>query len=77
MFGLIHMCTRYSIYISLHTVSSVLCDDVNQVNEGVRMQENSDRLEWMQTHISMPDLKEVRVLWSTVCTSIGALSFGC
>lgn len=34
----------------------------SQVNEGVRMQENSDRLEWFQTHINTTGLPEVRDL---------------
>ena len=33
-----------------------------QVNEGVRMQENSDRLENLQKIVQMPGLKEVGVL---------------
>lgn len=32
----------------------------SQVNEGVREKENSDRLEWIQTHVQCEGLAEVR-----------------
>ena len=32
----------------------------SQVNEGVREKENSDRLEWIQTHVQCDGLAEVR-----------------
>lgn len=33
----------------------------SQVNEGVREKENSDRLEWIQSHVQCEGLAEVRV----------------
>lgn len=33
----------------------------SQVNEGVREKENSDRLEWIQTHVQCEGLAEVRL----------------
>lgn len=32
---------------------------MNQVNEGVREKENSDRLEWIQTHVQCEGTAEV------------------
>jgi hypothetical protein len=40
-------------------------DLCSQVNEGVRMQENSDRLEWFQTHINVTGLTEALVFNSS------------
>lgn len=33
-----------------------------QVNEGVRSQENTDRLEWLQTHVNLESIGEVSIL---------------
>lgn len=33
----------------------------SQVNEGVRERENSDRLEWLQTHVMLDGLNDVSV----------------
>ena len=33
-----------------------------QVNEGVRSQENTDRLEWLQTHVNLESIGEVGIL---------------
>ena len=30
-----------------------------QVNEGVRSQENTDRLEWLQAHVNLESIGEV------------------
>lgn len=38
---------------------SVLNYCVNQVNEGVREKENSDRLEWIQNHVQCDGAAEV------------------
>lgn len=38
---------------------SVLNYFVNQVNEGVREKENSDRLEWIQNHVQCDGAAEV------------------
>lgn len=32
-----------------------------QVNEGVRSQENTDRLEWLQTHVNLESIGEVGI----------------
>ncbi|XP_062511538.1 intersectin-1-like [Corticium candelabrum] len=40
-------------------------DLCNQVNEGVRMQENSDRLEWFQIHVNTTGLSEELVFNSS------------
>lgn len=37
----------------------------NQVNEGVRERENSDRLEWIQNHVLCDGLNEVSNLTQT------------
>ena len=40
-----------------------LAEDLcSQVNEGVRMQENSDRLEWLQNNVNISSLEEVGTL---------------
>ena len=49
-------------YESLAAAQKKAEDLCSQVNEGVRMQENSDRLEWFQTHINITGLTEVREL---------------
>ena len=41
----------------------------NQVNEGVRERENSDKLEWMQSHVQCEGLQEVGLCLS-VCLSL-------
>ena len=41
----------------------------NQVNEGVRERENSDKLEWMQSHVQCEGLQEVGLCLS-VCLSV-------
>lgn len=38
---------------------SVVNHCVNQVNEGVREKENSDRLEWIQNHVQCDGAAEV------------------
>ncbi|XP_065185638.1 intersectin-1-like isoform X1 [Sycon ciliatum] len=47
--------TDHSNLVAAVDAAQKLCEEVN---EGVRMQENSDRLEWMQKNFVMPDLKE-------------------
>lgn len=34
----------------------------NQVNDGVREKDNSDKLEWVQNHVSCEGLAEVRYI---------------
>ena len=48
----------------LYSVLSALCvfllnNCVKQVNEGVREKENSDRLEWIQSHVQCDGAAEV------------------
>lgn len=40
--------------------SGVLYFVFPQVNEGVRNQENTDRLEWLQAHVNLESIGEVR-----------------
>lgn len=41
-----------------------------QVNEGVREKENSDRLEWLQSYVSLEGLKE-RLVFNSLTNSVG------
>lgn len=45
-----------------------------QVNEGVREKENSDRLEWMQNHISCEGLEE-RLIFNSLTNALGPRKF--
>jgi hypothetical protein len=45
-----------------------------QVNEGVREQENSDRLEWMQNHVNCVGLEE-RLIFNSLTNSLGPRKF--
>ena len=40
---------------------SIAQENCNQVNEGVREKENSDKLEWIQAHVNCDGLPEVSV----------------
>jgi len=42
----------------------------SQVNEGVREKENSDRLEWIQSHVQCEGLAEVTVLQCSVAETV-------
>lgn len=43
-----------------------------QVNEGVREKENSDRLEWLQTHVSCNDSAlEEKLVFNSLTNSAG------
>ena len=54
------------------TKANELC---NQVNEGVRERENSDKLEWIQAHTVCEGLPEVRAgLWGKVESGIWSIS---
>jgi len=44
-----------------------------QVNEGVRSQENTDRLEWLQTHVNLESIGEVGIL-DFVCHAFAVFS---
>ncbi|OWK10451.1 hypothetical protein Celaphus_00005352 [Cervus elaphus hippelaphus] len=71
--------TRYPLLIRSLALERAeeLC---SQVNEGVREKENSDRLEWIQTHVQCDGLAEVRAtglswvppgkLWQLVFNSL-------
>lgn len=41
-----------------------------QVNEGVREKENSDRLEWLQTHVACDGLEE-QLIFNSLTNSLG------
>lgn len=41
-----------------------------QVNEGVREKENSDRLEWLQTHVMCDGLEE-QLIFNSLTNSLG------
>ena len=41
-----------------------------QVNEGVREKENSDRLEWLQTHVACDGLEE-QLVFNSLTNSLG------
>lgn len=45
-----------------------------QVNEGVREKENSDRLEWLQTHVNCDGLSE-RLIFNSQTNSLGSRKF--
>lgn len=45
-----------------------------QVNEGVREKENSDRLEWMQSHIQCEGLEE-RLIFNSLTNQLGPRKF--
>ncbi|KAG8330245.1 Intersectin 1 (SH3 domain protein) [Homalodisca vitripennis] len=45
-----------------------------QVNEGVREKENSDRLEWLQSHVSCEGLDE-RIVFNSLTNSVGPRKF--
>uniref|UniRef100_A0A1B6KVP3 Intersectin-1-like n=1 Tax=Graphocephala atropunctata TaxID=36148 RepID=A0A1B6KVP3_9HEMI len=45
-----------------------------QVNEGVREKENSDRLEWLQSHVSCEVLDE-RIVFNSLTNSVGPRKF--
>ncbi|XP_054264037.1 intersectin-1 isoform X2 [Macrosteles quadrilineatus] len=45
-----------------------------QVNEGVREKENSDRLEWLQKHVSFDGLEE-RLVFNSLTNSVGPRKF--
>ncbi|XP_043286823.1 intersectin-2 isoform X3 [Venturia canescens] len=42
-----------------------------QVNEGVREKENSDRLEWLQSHVSCDDGLEEQLVFNSITNSAG------
>lgn len=42
--------------------SGVLYFVFPQINEGVRNQENTDRLEWLQAHVNLESIGEVRFI---------------
>lgn len=48
----------YSYLKEAMNLAQQLC---NQVNEGVRERENSDRLEWIQNHVLCDGLSEVSI----------------
>ena len=45
--------------LSLETALEKAEELCQQVNEGVRNQENTDRLEWLQTHVNLESIGEV------------------
>ncbi|XP_050430286.1 intersectin-1 [Adelges cooleyi] len=45
-----------------------------QVNEGVREKENSDRLEWLQTHVNSEGLTE-QLIFNSLTNSLGSRKF--
>ena len=52
-----HFCGSVDFFPDVLTFHFLTC--FSQVNEGVRMQENSDRLESLQRNVQMSGLKEV------------------
>jgi len=64
----------YSQWIQIFFLC-ILCQDlisvlnyrVNQVNEGVREKENSERLEWIQNHVQCDGATEVTSLLINLC----------
>lgn len=44
------------------------------MNEGVREKENSDRLEWLQTHVNSEGLSE-RLIFNSLTNSLGSRKF--
>lgn len=44
------------------------------MNEGVREKENSDRLEWLQTHVNCEGLCE-RLIFNSLTNSLGSRKF--
>lgn len=54
-----HTSTDHPDYHNLQEALSKATELCNQVNEGVREKENSDRLEWIQTHVHCDGLTEV------------------
>lgn len=44
------------------------------MNEGVREKENSDRLEWLQTHVNSEGLSE-RLVFNSLTNSLGSRKF--
>ncbi|XP_054706164.1 intersectin-1-like [Uloborus diversus] len=50
-----------------HNLAQLLC---NQVNEGVRERENSDRLEWIQNHVLCDGLAE-QITFNSLTNSLG------
>lgn len=45
----------------------------SQVNEGVREKENSDRLEWIQSHVQCEGLAEVAALQCSLAEAVVSL----
>jgi len=43
---------------------------VSQVNEGIREQENSERLEWLQRHVQINGLDE-RLVFNSLTNMVG------
>jgi len=61
MFQIIETTTKE--YLDHHNLARALekAEELcTQVNEGVRQKENSDRLEWLQTHVQLDGLNDVR-----------------
>lgn len=44
------------------------------MNEGVREKENSDRLEWLQTHVNSEGLSE-KLIFNSLTNSLGSRKF--
>lgn len=69
-----HTSTDHPDYHNLQDALSKATELCNQVNEGVREKENSDRLEWIQTHVHCDGLAEVGI-W--ILTYVILLCYRC
>ena len=55
--------------------SKILCD---QVNEGMRMKENSERLEWLQIHVDLQSEEKTlqeKITFNSLTNSVGPRRF--
>lgn len=59
-----------SVWSNTRTIIHIYSMYRVQVNEGVREKENSDRLEWLQTHVLCDGLEE-QLVFNSLTNSLG------